>query len=105
MCLLPVSLFALTLPVLSMRAAPADDQPAPKFEVRALRALAEADREALRLLAAEFGKLPAAARRKLPLRVREDSVEFAFRGEFPGDQFRAHMLEYLVSGPAKDYES
>src|SRR5262249_9531905 len=25
--------------------------------------------------------------------------------EFPGDRFRAPMLEYLVSGPAKDYES
>ena len=39
------------------------------------------------------------------LRVREDSVEIAFRGSFAGDKFRAQMFEYLVSGSEKDYES
>jgi hypothetical protein len=106
MRLLGVPLFALTLLVAPVCEAPVrGGEPAPKIEARALETLEKGDRAALRSLAAEFGKLPAEARRDLPLRVREDSVEFAFRGEFRGDQFSAEMLEYLVSGPGKDYES
>ena len=39
------------------------------------------------------------------LRERFDAVELSFRGEFAGDKFSAEMLEYLVSGPEKDYET
>jgi hypothetical protein len=96
-----VSMFVLTSPV-----DPADgDDSAPKFEARVIKALEDVDRPMLKALAAEFAKMPAEVRRDLPIRVREDSVEFAFRGTFPGNQFSAEMLEYLVSVPDKDYES
>src|SRR5262249_1769640 len=55
-------------------------------------------------LAAGFRKLPAKSRGELPLRVREDAVEFTFRGEFPGDKFPWVMLEYLISPGERDYE-
>jgi hypothetical protein len=80
-------------------------EPAAKWEARALAALADGDRKALRSLADEFGRLSPEARRDLSLRVREDSVEFAFRGEFPADDSPWNLLEYLVSGPANAYES
>jgi len=78
---------------------------ATKFEARVLKALEDKDWTALRSLAAEFRKLSSEARRELPLRLREDSVEFAFRGSFPGDKVPGQILEYLVSGSDKDYES
>jgi hypothetical protein len=75
------------------------------MEVRAVAALEKGDREALRALAAEFRKLAPEVRRNMPLRIRDDSVEFTFRGKFPGDQSPWQMLEYLVSGAEKEYES
>jgi hypothetical protein len=80
-------------------------EPDPGWEARARKALEDADRPALRALAAEYRKLPPEARRELPLRVREDAVEFAFRGEFRGEATPWEMLEYLVSGPGKDDET
>jgi hypothetical protein len=80
-------------------------EPDPKWEARALTALAAGDRKALAALADEFRKLPAGERLALPLRVRDDSVELAFRGEFPADKSPGGMLEYLASSRDKDYES
>jgi hypothetical protein len=68
-------------------------------------ALEAGERKSLQSLADEFHKLPPEARRDLPVRIREESVEFAFRGEFPGDQSPWQMLEYLACGSGKDYES
>jgi hypothetical protein len=85
--------------------APRAADPDPSWEKRACKALEEGDRVRLRQLAAEFRKLSPETRSALPLRIREDSVEFVFRGVFPGDQFSAEMLEYLVCAPGKDYES
>jgi hypothetical protein len=79
--------------------------PASELEARARKALETGDVAALRILAADLGKLTPEARRTLPLRVREGAVEFAFRGEFVGDQFSPEMLEYLISGRGKDYEA
>jgi hypothetical protein len=106
MRLLNVPMFALASLVAPVGvAASSADEPAPKFEARALKALEDGDRAALRSLAAELEKLSSEGRRKLPLRIREDTVEFAFRGQFAGDKFSAEMLEYLISGANKDYES
>jgi hypothetical protein len=80
-------------------------EPGPTWEARALAAIGEGDVKALGSLADEFRRLPPGVRRDLPLRVGEDSVTFAFRGEFPADKNPGQMLEYLVSGPEKDYES
>jgi hypothetical protein len=89
--------------------APAEAAPpaesAQKWEARVLAALEAGDQKALRALVAEFCKLAPEVRRDLSLRVQQDSVEFAFRGEFPGDQTPWGLLEYLVSAPGKDYES
>jgi len=103
---LDVSLVALNMVIASGSVALAgDDQPTSTFEARSLKTLEAKDRTALRTLAAEFGKLSPEDRRQLPLRIRTDSVEFTFRGEFAGEKFRPGMLEYLVSSSAKDYES
>jgi hypothetical protein len=103
---LVVPMFALTLLVAPVRmASTSAGEPATKFEARVLKALEDKDRAAMRSLAAKFRKLSPEARRELPLRVREDSVEFAFRGSFAGDKFNAEMFEYLVSSSEKDYES
>jgi hypothetical protein len=80
-------------------------EPAQKWEARALAALEAKDRKELQALAAEFMRLAPEVRRALPLKVYEDSVEFAFRGEFPADKTPWGMLEYLASSPEKDYES
>jgi hypothetical protein len=79
--------------------------PDPKWEANARQALADGDAAALKQLAAEYRKLAPEVRSALPVRIRDDAVEFAFRGEFRGDQYSVEMLEYLVSGPGKDYES
>jgi hypothetical protein len=79
--------------------------PGPNWEGRAIAALAAGDQKSLRSLAEEYRKLPPRDRAKLPVRIRDDAVEFAFRGEFPGDQSPWGMLEYLASGPGKDYEA
>jgi hypothetical protein len=79
--------------------------PDPKWEEQARKALADGDRQSLQQLAAEYRKLAPEVRGAIPVRIRDDSVEFAFRGEFRGDQFESQMLEYLVSAPGKDYES
>jgi hypothetical protein len=100
-----IAAFALALLAGAAGAAPVGGEPATMFEARVLKALADGDRAGLRSLAGEYRGLSPAARRALPLRVREDSVEFAFRGEFVGDQFSPEMLEYLVSGPGRDYEA
>ncbi len=100
---LGVALFALALLFPAGAAPPAG--PAAEMEARARRALEVGDAAALRALMAEVRKLAPGERRRLPLRVREGAVEFAFRGEFRGDQFSPEMLEYLVSGPGKAYES
>jgi hypothetical protein len=105
MRLLAVSVFALVVLSTSVCVAPARSDAGPKFEARIRKALEAKDPAELRSLAAEYRKLSAQARRDMPLRVRDDSVEFNFRGEFAGDKFRPGMLEYLVSGSAKDYES
>src|SRR5262245_22242010 len=67
--------------------------PRAKWEERAVAALAAEDRKALKALAEDFQKLTPDARRDLPLRIREDAVEFAFRGEFPADKEPWKMLE------------
>jgi hypothetical protein len=101
MRLLAFSVFALAVLSTSVCVAPArSDELGPKFEARIRKALEDKDRAELRSLAAEFRKLSAQARRGMPLRVRDDSVEFTFRGQFAGDKFRPAMLEYLVSGSA-----
>jgi hypothetical protein len=101
MRLVHVLLFALmVLPAPAGAAGPASE-----FEARARKALETGDVAALRALAADLGRLTPEARRALPLRVREGVVEFAFRGEFFGDQFSPEMLEYMVSGRGKDYET
>lgn len=106
MRLLGVPMFALMFVVAPVYVASSSgDEIATKFEARVLKALEEQDRAAIRSLAAEFRKLSSETRRELPLRLREDSVELAFRGSFPGDKFQAQILEYLVSGSEKDYES
>ncbi|HKA07456.1 MAG TPA: hypothetical protein VKD71_09380 [Gemmataceae bacterium] len=80
-------------------------EPDAKWEEQARKALTDGDRQSLQQLAAEYRKLAPEVRAALPVRIRADSVEFAFRGAFCGDQFEAQMLEYLVSAPGKDYES
>jgi hypothetical protein len=80
-------------------------EPDQKWESRAVAALAAGDQPSLRALAEEYRKLSAQDRGKLQVRIREDAVEFAFRGEFPGDKTPWGILEYLASVPGKDYES
>jgi hypothetical protein len=80
-------------------------EPDGKWEDRAIAVLESGDAKALRALAAEFWQVKPEDRQKLPVRIREDSVEFSFRGEFPGDKEPWVMLEYLVSGAGKDYET
>jgi hypothetical protein len=99
-----LSLFALGCLVVPAGLARTADPPA-KWEERAIAALAAEDRKALKALADDFQKLTPDARRELPLRVREDAVEFAFRGEFPADKTPWEMLEYLVCGRGRDYET
>jgi hypothetical protein len=77
----------------------------PDWENRGIAALAAGDAKALKALAEEYRKLAPRDRAKLPVRIREDAVEFAFRGEFPGDQSPWNLLEYLASSPGKEYES
>jgi hypothetical protein len=79
--------------------------PAPKWEARAVAALAASDQKGLAALAAEYRQLTLEARRELPLRVRDDSVEFTFRGEYPADKTPWQMLEYLVCDAGRDYET
>jgi hypothetical protein len=80
-------------------------EPDQDWEGRAVAALAAGDQKALRSLAEEYRKLSPQDRARLPVRIHEDAVEFAFRGEFRGDQTPWQMLEYMASGPGKDYES
>jgi hypothetical protein len=79
--------------------------PDQKWESRAITVLAVGDQKSLRSLAEEYGKLPPKDRGKLPVQIREEVVEFAFRGDFPGDTSPWTMLEYLASGSGKDYEA
>jgi hypothetical protein len=76
-----------------------------KWESRGIDALATGNQKALRLLAEEYIKLTPADRGKLPVRIRDDAIEFAFHGEFPGDKTPWSMLEYLASVSGKDYET
>ncbi|HJZ94748.1 MAG TPA: hypothetical protein VKE40_28035 [Gemmataceae bacterium] len=99
-----VSQFGFGWLVVTTCAARAADPPA-KWEERAVAALAAEDRKALKFLAEDFQKLTPDARRDLPLRIREDSVEFAFRGEFPADKEPWKMLEYMVCDRGRDYET
>jgi hypothetical protein len=99
-----IPLFALGWLVVAVGVARSADPPE-KWVARAVSALADEDRKALKALAAEFQELSVAERRELPLRIRPDSVEFAFRGECPADRNPADMLEYLVCGPGRDYET
>jgi len=81
------------------------EDPDSTWESRAIAALAVGDKPALRSLAAEFRKLPAEDRSKLPLQIRDGAVEFTFRGDFPGNESPWQMLEYLACGSGKEYES
>jgi hypothetical protein len=76
-----------------------------KWESRAIAALAEGDQKSLRSLTEEFQKLPPEDRGKLALQIREAAVEFAFRGDFPGDMSPWTILEYVACVSGKDYES
>ena len=96
------SLVALILVVLGVHTTLADDS---KLEADARKALADGDTTALTRLADDYRQLTPDARRALSVRIREDSVEFAFRGEFPGDQYLPDSQEYLVGPPGKDYET
>jgi hypothetical protein len=98
-----MSALGVSVIVLGSFTAPA--APPVDWEASALSALTAGDGAALRALAADFQKLTPDERRKLPLRVRADAVEFAVRGEHPGDQDPGKMLEYLVAVPGKDYEA
>jgi hypothetical protein len=80
-------------------------EPDTNWESRAIAALAAGDQKALQSLAEKYRALLPGERGKLPVRIRGDAVEFAFRGEFPGDQTPWTILEYLASGSGKDYES
>jgi hypothetical protein len=84
---------------------PVTADPGAELEKRARTALAETNVKGLRELAAEYRRLTPDARRELTIRVREDAVEFAFRGDFHGDQFQTEMLEYLASEPGRNYET
>ena len=75
------------------------------LEAEAQKALAAGDAEALRRLAAEYRQVAPEARRALPVRIREDAVEFVFRGEFHGDQYLPDGQEYLVATSGKAYET
>lgn len=77
----------------------------PDWENRAVAALAAGDAPELRTLATEYRQLPPETRRALPLRIRPQSVEFSYRGEFPGDQEPWNFLEYLVAAESKGYEA
>jgi hypothetical protein len=81
------------------------EQPDSKWEGRGIAALVAGDPKALQALAEGYRLLPPGERGHLPVRIRADAVEFAFRGHFPGDQSPWGMLEYLASGSGKDYES
>jgi hypothetical protein len=102
-CVLVVVLSYLVSPLVGVSARAGE--PDQKWESRAVAALAAGDREALGSLAEEFRKLPPEDRGKLPLRIREGEVEFAFHGDFPGDMSPWNILEFVVSGSGKDYES
>lgn len=80
------------------------ESPAAEWERRAVRALVGTDAKALPALAAEFQKLPAEARRGLPVAVREDAVELTYRGEVPLGESLA-FLEFLIAGEDKGYET
>lgn len=99
-----ITLYAFAWFVVTVGISRSADPPG-KWEERAVNALAAEDRKALKALAAEFQELSAAERRELPLRIRPDAVEFSFRGTFPADRNPADMLEYLVCGPGRDYET
>lgn len=75
-------------------------------ESRALRALGDGDAAALADLATEVGRLDVDMRRRLPLRIRADAIEFRFRGEYPGGEFNPEMFEYAICRvKEKEYES
>jgi hypothetical protein len=80
-------------------------EPDRSWESRAVAALADGDQQVLRSLAEEYRRLSPQDRGKLPVHIRADAVEFAFRGYFPGNLSPWGMLEYLASGPGKDYEA
>jgi hypothetical protein len=102
---LRVAAFALCCLVASPGASGRAEGPGLDWERPAIAALADGNAKALRSLAEAYRGLPPGDRAKLPVRIHEDAVEFVFRGEFPGDQSPWGMLEYLASGPGKDYES
>lgn len=79
---------------------------AEEVELRALLALRAGKPQALEALAEVIRGLDEATRRDLTVRVRPGAVEFRFRGDFPGNEFRPEMLEYVIA-PAgeRDYET
>jgi hypothetical protein len=102
---LSTSAFVLSCLVALLVVRARSEEPAPKWEGRALAALSAGDQKTLRSLAEEYRRLPLPERSKLPVRIRAGEVEFTFRGKFPGDRTPWVLLEYLASDPGKDYES
>ena len=92
------------LVVLTFKRVGAKAELATQWVERAVKALVSDDRNALPVLAKEFQALPAAVRRALPVTVRGDAVEFAFRG---GVTVGEHLgfVEYLIAGEDKGYEA
>lgn len=75
-----------------------------ELEQAALDTLAAQKAEGFQSLADKIAGLEMAKRLALPLRVRTRSVEFRFRGEFPGPSLA--NLEYIISRAGeKDHET
>src|SRR5262249_4003827 len=79
--------------------------PARDIEARTLSALQERDAKAVRAVALAINSLGDAERRRLPIRIRTDAVEFRFRGDFPGKELAGPYIEFLLSHPDRAYES
>lgn len=97
--------FVVLVTVGSLPAAVGAAGPDPKWEAGACRVLADGDATALRELAAGYRKLAPDVRNALPVRIRDDSVEFVFGGHFPGDQYLPESQEYLTASPGHEYET
>jgi hypothetical protein len=74
------------------------------WDSRAISALLSRESGSLETLAAEFRKLSPEARRGLPLVIRNDSVEFAFRGSLKLES-NITFAEFLFAGEDRAYES
>jgi hypothetical protein len=98
-------MLAAPLALAAMVVAVGGETRSPDLEPAAAAAIASGEKTLLETLAARYESLPAETRAKLAFKVRPGEAEFSFRGELRGDQFSPDMLEYVIAGEGKEYET